>query len=719
MALLGRKIDNIRITGFLGEGGMGAIYAGFDEKLRREVALKSIRPDRFGVAAKARFLREARSLSRLSHPNICGIYDYIEGSESDFLVLELIGGEDLRTAFVRGIEPAAKLRIAEGVAQALVAAHAKGIVHRDLKMANVMLTEDGSVKVLDFGLAQFTQGSTMTPAEPLVLAGWDPAAAKEETQRVAAGAPGDTAIGVVMGTPAAMSPEQARGELVTAASDMYSFGLLLQELMTGTPAYDANLRVDALMTKVRAGEVQPCKGVEADLVDLIQNLESVAPEARPTAAEALRRLQWVRDLPRRRLRRLAIAAGFLLLALGLVKYTLDLRRERDLAVQARQEAERSRSEAEDVATFLENLFAVPDPGHTRGETITAREVLDRGAVNIERDLRAQPLRRARMLASIGKTYLKLGLYDRARPLFEQAVAARRQGLSENDPELAQSLRDLAALDQAQGRFAEAEPLFQRALAIQERALGPNHPEVAFTLNSLGTLYGYQGDLKKAEPLFQRALKIRETVLGAGNPDVAATLNNLAFVRQMQGRTAEAETLLRRGLRIRETALAPDHPDLAANLEALALLDTDQKQYAEAESFHRRALAIWEKTLGPDHPRIALLLANMAANCEAASQSREAETLYQRAIALREKILGPDHPDLALALAGLAGVYQSEKRNREAEALYRRALGIQERVLKPGDRSLQSTLREYAKLLRATGKGTEAEAIEARETQGNA
>ncbi len=719
MALLGRKIDNIRVTGFLGEGGMGAIYAGFDEKLRREVALKSIRPDRFGVAAKARFLREARSLSRLSHPNICRIYDYIEGSESDFLVLERISGEDLRTAFVRGIEPAVKLRIAEGVALALVAAHAKGIVHRDLKMANVMLTEDGSVKVLDFGLAQFTQSSTMTPVEPLVLAGWDPAAAKEETQKVAAGAPGDTTIGVVVGTPACMSPEQARGEMVTAASDMYSFGLLLQELMTSSPAYDPNLRVDALMTKVRAGEVQPSRGIEADLVDLIQGLESVAPEARPTAAEALRRLHWIRDRPRRRLRRLAIAAGFLLLGLGLTKYMIDLRRERDLAVQARQEAERSRAEAEAVASFLENLFAVPDPSHTRGETITAREVLDRGAENIERDLRAQPLRRARMLASIGKTYLKLGLYDRARPLFEQALAARRQGLGENDPELAQSLRDLAALEQAQGRFAEAEPLFLRALTIQEQALGPHHPEVAFTLNSLGTLYGYQGDLVKAEPLFQRALKIRETSLGAGNPEVAATLNNLAFIKQMQGKMAEAEPLLRKGLQIREKVLAPDHPDLAANLEALALLENDLKRYTEAETLHRRALAIWTKALGPDHPRIGLVLANLAKTCADEGHDKEAEALFLRAIALREKILGPDHPDLALALAGLASVYQGEKRDREAEALYRRALGIQEKVLKPEDRSLQSTLRQYAKLLRTTGKATEAAAIEAKETKGAA
>jgi eukaryotic-like serine/threonine-protein kinase len=700
MPYLGHKIDNIRVTAFLGQGGMGDVYAGFDEKLRRKVALKSIRPDCRGSTARARFLREARSLSQLSHPNICGIYDYIEGTEGDFLVLELIHGETLRTALDRGLEPAAKLRVAEQVADALMAAHVKGIVHRDLKMANVMLTEDGKAKILDFGIAQLPREQG-TPAEAMVVTGWDRAAAEETLGMPAR--PGGTAIGLLVGTLACMSPEQARGEPLTAASDMFSFGLFLQELMTGSPAYDANLPMHLLIGQVSRGETRPVTGIDPGMASLVQSLQAVAPAARPSAEQALRRLRRIRDKPRRRLRLLAAAGAVLLLGLGAAKYTLDLRRERDAAVRARQAGESSRAETEEVARFLEGLFAVADPGQARGQTITAREILDRGARGIERDLHGQPLRRARLLAIIGKTYLKLGLYDRARPLLAEALAVRQSALGNDSAEMAVSLRDLAALDQAQGRLAEAEPRFRQALAIQEKVLGPGHPEVAATLNNLGTLYGYQGEAAKAEPLFRRALKIRERALGPGHPDVAATLNNLAFIRSMQGHPDEAVALLRRGLAIREVALAPDHPDLAANLEALAVLESGQGGYADAERLHRRALAIWTKTLGPDHPRIGLVLANLAATCAGAGKPVAAEALYRQAIALRERVLGPEHPDLALVLRGLADLLRDGGRYAEAEPLYLRAMAIQEKTLPPQSRVRQDTVAGYRKLLAATGR----------------
>ena len=152
--LLGRKVGTIRIHKLLGEGGMGAVYAGFDERLRREVALKAVRTDAFTTNGRARLLSEARVLSRLNHPNICSIYDFVTEETTDFLVLELIRGKTLREAIEQGIDPAARLGIAERIADALVAAHAQGIIHRDLKSSNVMLTRDGGVKVLDFGIAR-------------------------------------------------------------------------------------------------------------------------------------------------------------------------------------------------------------------------------------------------------------------------------------------------------------------------------------------------------------------------------------------------------------------------------------------------------------------------------------------------------------------------------------------------------------------------------------
>ncbi|HEX3552687.1 MAG TPA: serine/threonine-protein kinase [Thermoanaerobaculia bacterium] len=700
--LAGEKIGNIRVVELVAEGGMGAVYVGFDEKLHREVALKAIRGDRLDAVAKARFLREARALSQLDHPGICAIHDYLETSGGDFLVLERIRGRNLRQALDAGdLDPAARLRIAEQVAEALGAAHSQGIVHRDLKLANVMLTDGGAVKVLDFGLAQAAGAADAPSHAPVGEPG-----SVEATGYVR------TELGSLVGTVACMSPEQARGEKVTTASDMYAFGLFLQELLTGQPGYERGLPPHLLLVKAREADTLPVLGLAPDLTELIERLKSLAPELRPTAAAALRRLRWIRDKPQRRLRALAVAAAVLLLVFAGVKYTLDLRRERDAALRARADAEQARREAEGVSAFLADVFKVSDPGEARGGTITARELLDRGAERIRHELRDQPASRARLLDTIGLIDHKLGLYGQARPLLEEAVAIRRR-LPGAAVELAASLQHLGQVSQTQHR-PETEALLREALAIQEKRLGPGDAEVGQTLNDLGVYYGYRGELAKAEPILQRALKIRQAALGPGHPDVAVTLNNLAIVRAQQQRYAEAGALFRRALAIRERALPPDHPDLAASLESLAvLLAQNQHRYAEALPLHARALGIWEKALGPDHPRIGLVTTNLASCYDGLGRDREAEAAYRRAIALHEKTLGTDHPDVAFSLLNLANFYRNRKRYAEAEGLYRRAVAIDERAFPPGSEKIAVPLRDYARLLRATGREREAVELEKR------
>ncbi|MEA2599595.1 MAG: eukaryotic-like serine/threonine-protein kinase [Acidobacteriota bacterium] len=701
--LPGEKIGNIRIVELMAEGGMGAVYVGFDEKLHREVALKAIRGDRLDAAAKARFLREARALSQLDHPGICAIHDYLETSGGDFLVLERIRGRNLRQALDAGaIDPAAGLRIAEQVAEALEAAHSKGIIHRDLKLANVMLTDGGVVKVLDFGLAQAAGDAPVGETGAGMAVG-------DATGYVR------TELGGRVGTVVCMSPEQARGEKVTTASDMYAFGLFLQELLTGKPGYERDLPPHLLLVKVQEADTLPVAGLAPDLTELIEALKSLAPEVRPTAAAALRRLRHIRDKPKRRLRALAIAAAVLLLILAGVKYTLDLRRERDAALRARADAEQARREAEEVSSFLVDIFKVSDPGEARGGTVTARELLDRGAEQIRHGLRDQPASRARLLDTIGLIDHKLGLYAQARSLLEEAVATRRRLPSTDlsaDLDLAASLQHLGQVSQMQHR-PETEALLREALAIQEKRLGPDDPEVAMTLNSLGIVYGYGGELEKAETFFQRALKIRQAALGPEHPDVAMTLNNLALVRVNQKRYAEGDELFRRVLAIRERVLPPDHPDLAATLESLALSTQNQHRYAEALPLHARALRIWEKTLGPEHHRIGLVTTNLASCYEGMGRDREAEEAYRRAIALHEKSLGTDHPDVAFSLAKLASFYRDRKRYAEAEGLYRRAVAIDERAFPPGSEKIAAPLRDYARLLRAMGREPEAVELEKR------
>lgn len=715
--LIGKKIGNIKVTGLLGRGGMGAVYAGVDEKLRREVALKVILADRLGPVSKARFLREARALSQLAHPNICGIYDYIEGEDNDVLVLERIHGRSVREALAEGrLDFRTKLRIAEQVAEALVAAHTKGIIHRDLKMANVMLTAGGGVKVLDFGLA-YPVGSSLTPMN-LRPGLWTEAAGEDDEATVESELPpGDvtgfvrTDPGSVVGTMACMSPEQLRSRPLTVASDMYSFGLFLHELFTGKSAYGPETSTHELLPKVRDGATLPVTGVPRDLAALIEQLKSRAPESRPSALEALARLRRVREKPQRQLRWVAAVAGLLLVGAGAAKYTLDLRRERDAAIKARQEAVAARNEAEAVSDFLVSLFRVPDPGQARGNAVTAREILDRGVTAARSSLRERPRSLARFLNAMGQTYYQLGLYGEARSLLEEALTIREVSLPPSHPDLAESLRHLALVYQAQNK--DAEPLFLRALTIQEKTLGPEHPEVANTLNNLATLYGARGELKRCEALLARALRIREKALGPKDPQVAIVLNNLGIVRAKQERYAESEALFRRGLAIREEVLPADHPDLAANLEAVAVLYAEQDRYAEAEPLHRRALAIWRKTLGPDHPRLGLALTNLARACAANGRPEEADDLFRQAIDLRTRTLGADHPDVALSLTGRAELLHRMGRSAEAEALFRRALAIQEAGLGRSDPRIADTVRSYTLFLRETGRKAEAAALEAR------
>ncbi|HEV7921580.1 MAG TPA: protein kinase [Thermoanaerobaculia bacterium] len=347
MDLSGKRLGHIRVERVLGAGGMGDVYMGFDEKLMRPVALKALhRGEQLDGEARARLIREARALSQLEHPNICRIHDYMEGPEGDVLVLELIEGRTLEEAIREGLGRTERLRIAHDIAEVLVAAHRAGVVHRDLKPDNVMLTRSGEVKVLDFGLARWVDRSSGSKIRSLNPAINDP------RLHAVADAPNATAAGLTVGTPMFMSPEQARGEPLTPASDMYSFGLLLQALFTSADPYPSEATGSEVMMRAARGESLPVAGVERDVAVLISALKSLAPTDRPTAVAAAAKLKSLMDAPKRRTRNALLAVILMVIVLGVWKYTVDLRRERAAAVAARQEAFQRRRQAEELVGFM-------------------------------------------------------------------------------------------------------------------------------------------------------------------------------------------------------------------------------------------------------------------------------------------------------------------------------------------------------------------------------
>ncbi|MCL1598391.1 MAG: serine/threonine protein kinase, partial [Actinomycetia bacterium] len=316
------KIGTLCIKRLVGSGGMGAVYAAFDEKLERWVAVKTLRAQKgVGTRAKDRFLREARSLARFDHPGICRIYDFVEQGDERYLILELIHGVSLGQFASEGLSTKECLRVVKEIAEALVVAHGVGIVHRDLKPDNVMIEKKGKVRLTDFGIAlwqgepqQELRGNVETSTGEVD----DHDGALGAGSGSSAGASGEenellTCSGSIVGTLRYMSPEQARGEPATVASDLYALGLLLQELITGEPAYEATATRMELLPVVAVGACRPPDQVtDAELRTLILDATALDPAARPTAEDFVRRITSILARPERRRRRLRWAMAVLM-----------------------------------------------------------------------------------------------------------------------------------------------------------------------------------------------------------------------------------------------------------------------------------------------------------------------------------------------------------------------------------------------------------------------
>ena len=725
------RLGPYRLIGELGRGGMGTVYLAerADGQFEQHVALKLVKRGMDTDEILRRFRHERQILASLQHPHIAQLYD---GGVADdgrpYLVMEYVDGRPIGSycdAHTLRIDE--RLTLFAAVAEAVQYAHRNLVVHRDLKPGNILVTDDGQVKLLDFGIAKLLDDEASDRSVPV------------------------TQAGVRVMTPAYAAPEQIHGGAITTATDVYALGVILYELLTGhrplplkgqAPREAEQTFLNTALERPSTAVTRPLERRQPDGTTTLKTPEALSA-SRATSVERLQKqlrgdldtilLKALRKEPERRYaspeaflddiqrhqaglpvqarpdtlgyrvgkfikrHRFSVsAAGVFVLLLSAFAIALGVQQAQ--TARERDRAEQERDKAERVVTVFTEMLEAADPGEARGDTLTVYEALSQSRQHIDTALVELPAVQAEMYSVLGRVYRGMGRYEQSQAVLKQALALRQTTLEASHPEVAETLTDLAEVTEKAGDYEAAEAYHQQALALRQHRLGDTHPATIESLNRLASLFYRRGDLPNASARLEELLAVNRQVFGDHHLATATVLHDLGTVLKRMEAFDRAAEAMREALAIRRDSLGADHPLVLSTLSNLASLLSDSGAYDEAEAYFREVMVIRRRILGNEHPDLALTLAGLGVVLQRKGALDEAERFYKQALAINEKELGPDHPTVGLDLATLAKLLQEKGETEEAEQNYGRALTIFRARFPPEHPAIALPLVNWGRLL---------------------
>ena len=721
-----KSIGAYRLVELIGRGGMGAVYLAerADEQFEKQVALKLLPIGVGGEAAQRRFLAERQILARLVHPHIARLLDGgITDDGTPYFVMDYVDGvpidvycDDNRL----GLEQRIALFMA--VAEAVEYAHRNLVVHRDIKPGNILVESSGDVKLLDFGVAKLLVPDAHD--DPLTRLGGRPL------------------------TLLYASPESIRGEAVTTAADVYSLGLLLYVLLTGRFPYPVDIQdstetqrlicehdaippsrallslpedtarkiaanagskprtlaqrlqgdLDTIITKaLRKDPDRRYSTVEQFIADLRRYQQGLPVAARPASA-AYRLQKFVR-------RHKAGVAAASAIAIALLTVAATAIYSAVTSAQQAREVAAERDKAEQINDFLLSIFELSSPNQTKGETVTAVELLDRSADRVRTEMAGQPERQALLMHSIALVYSEISQFDDAKRLLEEARALHRTNGSDRSTEFASSAELYAEIREIEGAFDEAEEIVREAIEIRrELAVGE---DLAFSLLVLGRIQHKKGEIDEAESLYREALQIRRSIDDDDDETIANALSYIGSILQQRGELDDAEAMQRKALTIRRDVYGDDHTILIESHHNLGTVLMEKGELDVARSHFEEALRISIKLVPEGEQGQAFLYNGLGAVYDRMGNLQRARENFQQSLDLLMQFFGAQHPNTSIVQGNLGRVLVKQGHYVEGESLLRSGLATLSQAV-PTHHHLPRMRLFIGRSLAETGRFAEAE-----------